>query len=402
MRGSKLDALASKRMRVAQATPRGLAWIAGLALLLGSPRVHAVGPAREAAPAGEVARVGSLAVRAPAGLEWKAAAALRLPDRELWAIEAQAPTAAQSQGALRGFVEFSRVEGSADWQLLLILADGRAFVRRVPDPGDDPARALVSSLENLLAGVERGELAADEQDVELPAEATVEANEPAAPDPKETDATGTTGTTVEAEEKPPAAPPPDRVHYPRALLWFEGQGILGFVAPAWRGGAGALGFDYRFDRGAMLRGGLRVAGTRNPELGLFRMRVSVGGGYSWRRGNFELPVIATINVEPWLALVDGRPQTPLRPGNQSSVRAPLVGMSVALEPRWHLSLWGVGRKGRLSALSLGVRAELGASYLLPEFTAVSVRRDADSDAPLLLGGPELALGLTLGLAFAPR
>lgn len=289
-------------------------------------------------------------------------------------------------GSLRAFIELRRT-APARVQLTLILADGRAYVRGVDVDPDAPARPVAGALANLIAAIEDDTAVPDRKDAPVPPAlvAAPPAAEPPRPSPVLEDSP--------VPRPPPAAPAPAP---PR---WELGPSLrlgatLGLAPPSsgLHGLGAGLGLDARARAGLLLAVDLQALARPAGAYLLTRARVAVGAGWALRRGGFELPVVALLGVEPWRLRRDGE-HVALQA--EAGSPRPLLGLGLRVAPGLAAAVAPGVR------LRVGLRAELWASG---EPRRGGLRR-AELQLPdgtaLGLGGPELHLGLEVGLWFPP-
>ena len=299
---------------------------------------------------------------------------LRLPERRL------RKPGGKIAAKLFGYVQIR--PGDGDLVLALILSDGRAYYRSVPTDPDLAPRELASALANLVTGIEEERVEPDAQDVPLP----VLPEEDPPP---------------EKIEKPPRSPsPPD----PRVELgpYLGGAAILAIPPPGPAGlaaGGGSLGVDVRLRNGVTFGLGFRGAGLSSNDFGLARFRVSVGAGYVWRTGAFELVTLGALDVEPWLVLRSGERESLVGSADGNDAPAELLlGGHVRVAPGYRAVL-----RPRALALRIAPVLEIGGSAIPAGDGGIAqVRRREDDGADRELfraGGFELAVGLEVGLWF---
>jgi hypothetical protein len=276
----------------------------------------------------------------------------------------------------------------------LVLSDGRAYYRTLEASPDDAPRLAASTIANLLAAIEEDELPPDEEDVPLPPEQEP-APEPTPPEPKATPPKPAPKAT------PQPRPPEPRFLELEAIAAGTAGVALGPPSPGgFAGGGGLLGLELRWPTGALVSLTGRSHWHRPEPLTVGRTRISLGGGYAWRRGRFELRTVLALDVEPWGVRRDGRREPVLYPDGQRRDRGLQLGGHLRLSPSWRVPL------GSALALRVGPRVELAGGALAQ---AAGVARLLVADAagqPSMVarvGGLELSAGLELGLAWSlPR
>lgn len=278
--------------------------------------------------------------------------------------------------------------------LSVVLPGGDAYDHSLADVEGQSARVTASGVAALLDAIGAGDLAPTRTDVEIPVAPTKPEPEPLPrPEP-----------LPQPEQRPRPAqtePPPAWELGARATP----QLVLGIApateAPALAAVGGAVGLDLRHRDGAMGAFGIRAAGRSAATTAIVRLRLAVGGGWSWRWGSFELPVLAAVTVEPWWALRDGRRDALLRGTEPVSTR-PALGGLLAVAP----GLLVPRATPRGPTVRLGLRVEAAGSFV-PDGGARTVAlgiEGADGhQTTLRLGGLELVMGLDATVWFGlPR
>lgn len=294
------------------------------------------------------------------------------------------------------YIRISRAEGDTG-QLQIITSDGRAYERVIAVEVGQEVRVAASTTANLLFSIEQGAEIPDREDAEIPVAPSQPAIEPTpatrpAPEPIEPIVTPQRSPTV--RESPP--PPPWELG-----VGLHGAAVLGPARQAYGGvfaGAGAgLGLELRSPRGAVLALDVRGLGRVVSTLGVARLRIGVAGGYAWRRGRLELPVLLALTIEPWWALQSNQAATIYRDG-AATLRPPLFGGFLKISPALRLPL----TRGPLAAVRVGPRLELGGSFAVDDGPTVIGLADATGQPAVHLGGFELSLGLEVSLQFRLR
>lgn len=337
----------------------------------------------EVVPTAEAPRIGVAILRADELDQPALARALQLRSPRLTLVAAgeEAPPAAA--GELRAYIEVRRRE-PALVDLTLILPDGRAWLRPVEVDPDAPTRPIAGALANLIAGIEDESVAPDRKDVAIP-QALVE------PPPE-----------PEIVERPPAqdtTPPTPAPEPPPPPRWQLGPGLrlgatLGLAAPD--PGLHGLGFggglDARSPRGLLLALDLQLLARPLGQYLVTRTRIAVGVGYALRRGNFEVPAALLVGVEPWRLRRDGERVGQI--DSKDGPPRPLLGAGLRLSPGYSAPV------GKSARLRVGLRLELWTSGQ-PHRGGLGKARLLLPDGPpdISVGGPELHLGLEIGLWF---
>jgi hypothetical protein len=295
------------------------------------------------------------------------------------------------------YVQIARA-GDTEGTLRVITSDGRAFERSFAIEIGQEVRVAASTAASLLFAVEQGAVAPDREDVAIPAAATAEppvaAPEPVPePTPPPPEPVADSPGPKEPAPKPMPEQPADRWTVTTAL---HGAALLALppqlYADALTGGGGGLGVELRAPRGATAALDLRGIGSSHHSTGVGRLRIAVGGGYTLRRGRFELPVIVALSIEPWWVTSGGGGVT-LYDGTAATSRRPLIGGYLRLTPAARLV---VGRE-RPVALRFGPRLELGGSFVVDGGAKIVGLADKEGDPRFRLGGLELSLGLELAI-----
>lgn len=314
---------------------------------------------------------------------------LRLPGRPR--MPAGDP-GARAQFELYGYVQIRRARKS--WTLALILSDGRALYRTL-SPSDSGAgsaalvpRLAASQLANLIGGIEEGRVAPDAEDVPVPDQV-----EPAKPD-------DTPLPVAERTAPPPKPAPADRG--PRfevgPHLW--GGVALGLASPSpsgMAGGGGGVGLLVRHRGGGLFGIDARFLGSTAEGVALVRSRVSLIGGYGFRKKHFSLITTAGLSAEPWFVRESGSRESLVESDGRSRRTAWMLGGLVSITPGF---VYPVGRRG--AAVRLGPRFEVSGSALSNGGGVARIRDGADTRpdaASLRIGGLELGLGLEFGMWF---
>lgn len=299
--------------------------------------------------------------------------------------------AARAQFDLYGYVQIRRARSG--WTLALILSDGRALYRTLEGADADGSAALVprlaaSQLANLIGGIEEGRVAPDAEDVPVPDQVEAEpVTEPVAP----------------PVEKPKARPPdPEDEAPPRFELgpYLRGGVVLGVGSPSPSGlaaGGGSLGLLARHRNGGLLGIDIRFAGATEQDVSLMRSRVSLVGGYGFRKRHFSLLATVGLSAEPWFVREAGSRQPLVEADGRSRQTAWMVGGLVALTPGF---VHEVGHRG--SSIRIGPRLEVAGSALSYGGGVARINAAAQTNpdaAALRIGGLELGFGLEFGMWF---
>jgi hypothetical protein len=305
--------------------------------------------------------------------EFAEAAGFRLPGVRLREATGEADPACTNR--LHGYVELRSIDDGV-WELTLIASDGRAWFRTVTSEPDQAARSLASALANLLAAIEDASIEPDAHEVESPIE--LEAAAPPKPIPP----------TESPSEPKPSEPKAGEPKLARVLLELaprlSGAAVIGLApGPGFRGAGGGVGLDLRLPDGLAFGLDVRALRSAAAEATLVRTRVALGVGWVARYGRFEIPVIVSGVIEPWLVLEAGNP-TPLG-------QPPMIGGGLRVAPGVLIPVGSVSlRIAALLGFEIAVEAARGG--LTPAIT-----RDPTSDPILRAGGVELAAGLEFGV-----
>ncbi|MCH9682765.1 MAG: hypothetical protein K0V04_15120 [Deltaproteobacteria bacterium] len=279
-------------------------------------------------------------------------------------------------------------------KITVVLSDGRAYYRTVRATAEGAPRLAASTIANLLAAIEEDELPPDEKDVPLPPE-----QEP----PEQ--------PVVETPADPPPLPEvePEIITEPEPPLPLEVEvigagalgGALGPPAPSgFVGGGGVLGLELRWPSGAVASVAARSHWHRPDALVVGRTRLSVGGGYAWRRGRFSLRTVLAFDVEPWGVRRAGARERVGYPDGERRGFGLQLGGHLRVVPAYRVPL------GSRLALRVGPRLEVGGSALgraAGIARLVVADQDGGRTTVARVGGLELFGGIELGLAWSvPR
>ncbi|MCH9686800.1 MAG: hypothetical protein K0V04_35530, partial [Deltaproteobacteria bacterium] len=200
--------------------------------------------------------------------------------------------------------------GPDQFDVQLIVSDGRLFSREVGAEHEQRARVVAGLVANMLDAIENNRLAPLRTGVVVPPEA-IEQPPPVAAEPME---------QVEPVEEPepaevpqPSSPDPSPVEpstpQPAPQWWMGvvgGGGATFGVGPPTdvtgvTGVGGGLGAQWIHTSGVVVGLDVRGLGWRPSNVPLTRMRVVASAGYAWRPGRFELlttigPMVETVWV----------------------------------------------------------------------------------------------------------
>ena len=374
-----------------------LACAAAVMALTWSPAARAAAPAPAGAPAQaqqqefRAARVEIVGFHEAAVL---AALRLRLPRLPIERHGGPTPTEAPYV-----YIEISRAADTTG-NLRAITSDGRAYERSFTIEIGQEVRVAASTAASLLFSIEEGVLAPDRKDVAIPeAPATIE--EP----PVIEEPTPVIEAPVTIEELPapiqaakPMPAPASSASGWELIAGSHGAALLGLgtrYGGALAGAGGGLALELRSPRGVAAALELRGVGRTDAGLGVGRLRVAVAGGYTLRRGRFELPMLLGLAVEPWWTTRAGS-SAPIFSGPAEAARRPLLGGYLRITPAARLAL----KRGRLVGLRIGPRLELGGAFVIDDGARIVGLADNSGTQRFRLGGLELSLGLELALLFA--
>ncbi|MCB9701036.1 MAG: hypothetical protein H6711_04030 [Myxococcales bacterium] len=307
-----------------------------------------------------------------------AALELRAPDIEVRAAEAACGDGCVAVVVSRGVDAAITIEARA--------VDGRVFTRSLGAVAEGE-RAVATSLANLIEAIVEGRAPpSDSTDPTADDAATPPTDEREASPPASAPETATPAPESAPRTLDDSGPPAPRFELGVTLGLAAAFGVGPPRALAGRVGSGfAAAFDVRAANGALGRVGLRALEARESGHRLERVRIAVGGGYSLRRGRFEMPAIASLTIEPWwvVARADGA---------RASGGAPLLGGALSLAP-------GVGAAlGPDLRVRVGLRLE-GAVSVYAADGGVVQATDAGGEPLFRLGGGELGVMAELGLAW---
>ena len=323
-----------------------------------------------------------------------AALRLRLPRL---AIERHGgPAPSDSPYVYLAIVRTADIAGS----LRAITSDGRAYERNFAIKIGQEVRVAASTAASLLFSIEEGAVAPDRKDVAIPeAPAPIEEppiEEPPAPVDEPTPVV-IPATPVGPKIEVPASVSPAKPWELAALLY--GSALFGLGPPhyadAFAGAGGGLGVELRSPRGVAAALELRGLGRNNAGLGVGRLRIAVAGGYTLRRGRFELPMLLALAIEPWWTTQLGG-SAAIFSGQTEASRSPLLGGYLRVTPALRIAL----KRGPIVGLRIGPRLELGSAFVVDGGARIVGLADTTGAPRFRLGGLELSIGLELALQFA--
>lgn len=275
-------------------------------------------------------------------------------------------------GSLYAYALVHPVQGQADhWSVTVIVSDGRAFFRTLEVTEGEANRVVSTTVANLLR-------AAEARAIEPDANRSMPRLD-ASPEPEPTPALAIPS---------PVAPTPE------IGLTAHGALVLGFGPPTdvdvLAGGGGGIGLDVRLPGGAVFGLEGRGLGRTRRSHRLSRVRVAISGGYSYRRGAFEMVATGFVAAEPWFVSSAGKIADPEVVGGPDPTRV-LLGGGARLGPGYLVSV------GRRTRLHLGLRAEVGGSGMPSGGVGrLAITRDDGTQEPVLrLGGFEVGAGVEL-------
>lgn len=284
-----------------------------------------------------------------------------------------------------------RLEGTT-LRITVVLSDGRAYYRTLEAEVEGAPRVAASTIANLMAAIEEDALPPDEEDVPLPPEQDDEPEPEIAPEPASEPEPETT-EQPEVESEPPPSPPLEL----EPLLAGTVGVALGPPSPAgFVGGGGTVGIELRWPAGALISVALRSHWHRPVPLTVARTRLSVGGGYAWRRGRFELRSVLALDIEPWGVRQDGAREEVGYPDGQRRGLGLQLGGHARVVPAVRVPV------GDRLHLRVGPRLEVAGSALAQAGGIARLRLlgAASDDALARVGGLELSAGIELGLAWS--
>lgn len=254
-------------------------------------------------------------------------------------------------------------------RVLVVTSNARFYSRTIAPALGDPDAEIATTVAELLAAIEAGEVA---------------------PDGGEGSGVGAGGGAAGAGGAVGPTGRPDSG-------WRLGFGLAPELAlGVWptfgtviTGGGGTLEFRARAPKGALLLAGGRVMGNKAIGLGLLRGRAHVIAGYSWRpkAKRVEIDLAGGGSFEMWWVRLDGASQEPTR-GDQRGA-PPLIGALLRLAAA---RLFPVGR----ADVRVGGRLEVAASAAPDQGIRVPgvVRLGlVHPDEAFKVGGVEIMLGL---------
>lgn len=318
-----------------------------------------------------------------------AALQLRLPRLEVEPHGGPSPTVTPHV-----YLRIAR-DADATGHVQVITSDGRAYARSFTIEVGQEVRVAASTAASLLFSIEQGAVAPVEENVTIPG-----ADVPAPTDPTPTPEPA---PSVREPEPPPKQEPPLRPPPLRPLPGWElasglhGLALLG-VGPtthgsAFVGGGGGLTLELRAPRGGLLALDVRGLGRATAAFAVGRLRIGLAGGYAYRRGRFELPVVLAATIEPWWT------SAPVHDGTGVTTRPPLIGGLLRVTPALRVRV----PRGPLAAIRVGPRFELAGSFAIDGGATEIGLGDVTGASKVRLGGLELALGLEVALQWSlPR
>ena len=305
------------------------------------------------------------------------------------------------------YLQIARTADTAG-TLRAIISDGRAYERSFTIEIGQEVRVAASTAASLLFSIEEGVVAPDRNDVAIPeAPASAEpavlvdespVDEPPAPvdEPAPIVTPAPVVTPKPALSQPAPAPSVSRwelavASHGAALLGLGPRTYAGTLA----GAGGGLALEIRGPRGAAAALELRGLGRSDAGLGVGRFRIALAGGYTFRRGRFELPMLLGLAIEPWWTTRAGS-SAPIFSGAAEASRHPLLGGYLRISPAARIAL----KRGRLVGLRIGPRVELGGAFAVDGGARIVGLADTTGTPRFRLGGLELSLGLEFALQFA--
>lgn len=350
------------------------------------------------APArGDVQRptVGVLIVESPDVEAFIAALRLRLPNVQLRKRDETRPIEAGG----RAFASITQI-GPTQFQIELVLADGRTFTRKVPPGESSTARVVAGTLANLIAGIEAGTTSHDSVIQELPEALVALDNLPdpdseLAPSPEaETRPPDSPSTNLPAGPQLPVEPPPPEPTEGglKVALTLRSTPIIGFSPEAsLRGGGGSVGLMLEWPKGALVAAGTRAVLGGDARLRTVRGRLAVGGGWLVSSGRFEVPVLGLAAIEPWWIRSEG---AAVDLTSNGAKRVPLWAGLFVVEPRFRIES---NREKRTLDVLIGLPLELSTAALAGTSDAAKIRLTSDGPESVVIGGLELSVGLAITL-----
>jgi len=299
-------------------------------------------------------------------------------------------------------------EASGGVRIEVITGDGQGFVRHVPAGGDD-VREATAAIASLLLAIEQQEVRADRRDVALPASsaaADVEAAtaqleqdpEPVEPEPAEPEA------PEPVVDQPVTAEPADiRSALPDSAAppgWEVGTtaalgALVGLLAPRYGSllqGAGiSLAATARAPGGTSFGLRLRYFARERDARRIQRFRIALAGGYTYRIGRFELPLLGELGAEPWW-IVDDDGRIPSNEIGAPGSGRVVFGAAARLQPGFLIR----PNVPRLAAVRLGADLAVGGGFVVDggaRVALVSAEPDPESDPLFRVGGLEVSVGV---------
>jgi hypothetical protein len=258
------------------------------------------------------------------------------------------------------------------------LEDGRVYRRELVIDDEDPELGVASELALFLTAIRENTVAPTEIK-EVPVD-------PPKPMPSEEQVETEAPTPVTPEPEPPR---PEGPSWLIELQPFGAVNLSGQGSPSdlWSGGVGLLAGGGQ--RGAWFAGfAVDYEGASLGSASLHRIALGAGGGYWGRWSGFELRVLCSLFVEPWV-LTSKREFEVRQDGEVTGGRVGL-GAGFRVAPTWRF-----GRDHAGPALELGPRIGLRAVGSANDgLGAIELR---NGDVSRVLGGVEARLGLGIAL-----
>jgi hypothetical protein len=255
-------------------------------------------------------------------------------------------------------------------RVLVVTSNARWYSRTIEPAQADPDAEIATTVAELLAAIESGQVAPDGTEVAR-----------VGPDGEVTGGGAITGQ----QRRPDSG-------------WRLGFGLgpeiaLGVwptdIGGVFTGGGGLLEFRARSPRGVLLLAGGRFLGNKGAGLGLMRARAHAIAGYSWRpkKNKMEIDLGGGGSFEMWWVRIDGTAAEPQRAEQRGA--PPLVGALLRLAVA---RLFSVGR----ADVRVGGRLEVTGSAAPDQGIRVPgvVRLGlVQPEEAFRLGGVEVMLGL---------
>jgi hypothetical protein len=232
---------------------------------------------------------------------------LRSPALTIVRVGDEAPPAVD--GELRVYIEVRRAD-AVHVDLTLILADGRAYLRRVDVDADAPARPIAGALANLIAGIEDDSVAPDRKDAPVPEALVAPRPPPTKPEPKP-------AAPRKSQQPAPVQPTDDPPRWQLGPTLRLGATLgLARLDPGFHGLGPGGGLDIRSPRGLLLAldlqhlarplGAYSSAAPASPSASATPCAAAASNS-RWPSSSASNPGACATTTAPSASLLDGGP-----------------------------------------------------------------------------------------------